>query len=153
MYGVSSSFSTFDPHDGHFVGGSIGFAPLRPLLWHCFDDVRNHFARTLDDDRVAQMQIEPLDLVDVVQRDVRHRHAADEHRLELANRREIAALAHLPADILQHRRLLLGFVLVGDRPTAGLCSWRRVVALRERIDLHTMPSVMYGSFGRIFSNS
>ena len=47
-----------------------------------------------------------------------------------------ARSADLPLDVLQHRRLLLGLVLVGDDPPRRLARRAEPVALREVVDLH-----------------
>ena len=106
----------------------------RPLLLHHLDDIRNDFARALHHHRIPIVHAQPLDLIDVVQRDVSDGYAADEDRLEVADGRELAALADLPAHILQHRRLLLGLVLVGDYPARGFAGRPQLLALLERID-------------------
>jgi len=59
-----------------------------------------------------RVDAEALDLIDVVQRDIGDGHAADEDRREQPDGRELAGPADLPADVVQHRRLLLGLVLV-----------------------------------------
>jgi hypothetical protein len=52
------------------------------------DDLGNHVAGAAHDHRVADTNVLAARLVLVVQRRVGHRHAADEHRLELGHRRE-----------------------------------------------------------------
>ena len=47
---------------------------------------------------------------------VRHRRAADEHRLELGHRRELAGAADLDVDVVEPRRLLLRRVLLRHGP-------------------------------------
>ena len=86
MYGVSASRLDLRAAPGHLVGALDRLRILRPLLGHDFDDVRDDFAGPLDDDRVAEVQVEALDLVDVVQRDVGDGDAADEDRLERRRR-------------------------------------------------------------------
>ena len=71
-----------------------------------------------------------------MQGDVGDGDAADENGFEPADGREVAALADLPLDVLQHRRLLLGFILVGDEPARGFAGRPEAIALLERIDLH-----------------
>ena len=56
------------------------------------------------------------DLVLVVQRGVADRRAADEHRLQLGHRRELAGAADLDVDAAHARHLLLRRVLVRHRP-------------------------------------
>jgi hypothetical protein len=97
-------------------GGLDGFGTLRAFFQNGFDDVGDDFAGALDDDGVAEVEVEACDLVDVVERDVGDGDAADEDGLELPDGREIAAFADLPADGFQQGRLLLGFVFVGDEP-------------------------------------
>ena len=65
---------------------------LRPLLKQDVDHLRDHIARALDDDRIADADVhavtdriavvpDALDVVLVVQRGVLHHHAAYRHRL------------------------------------------------------------------------
>src|SRR5688572_23169478 len=84
---------------GTTAWGHNRLRPFGPLVDLCFDYVRDHFPCPLDDKRIAQVQIEPLDLVDIVQRDVGHSDAADENRLEQTDGRQIASLADLPANV------------------------------------------------------
>src|SRR5439155_13511728 len=112
------------------------FSAARAFLRDDFDDVWNHFAGALNNDGVAQVNIEPADLIDVVQRDVGDGDAGDEDGFELADRREIPALADLPIDVFEDRRLLLGFIFVGDDPARGFARGAQAVALPEIVNLH-----------------
>ena len=109
------------------LGKHVGLRILRPLLEDHLDDLRDHVARPLDHDRVADHDlgavadrraeaVEALDVVLVVERDVDHRHAAHRHRIEPPDRRQRAGAADLDVDLPQHRRRLLGRELVRDRP-------------------------------------
>ena len=81
------------------------------------DDLGNHVARATHDDRVADAHVLASGLVFVVQRGVGHRHAADKHRRQFGNRRELAGAADLDLDRQHLRQLLLRRVLVRHRPT------------------------------------
>jgi hypothetical protein len=79
-------------HHGRFeragagLGESIRLRPPRLALQHA-QHLRNHIAGALDRHGIADTHTEPLDLVLIVERRVRHHHAADGHRLEPRNRR------------------------------------------------------------------
>ena len=62
--------------------------------------------------------------------------AADEHRLELRERRGPPGAADAHHDVAEHRRLLLRRELVRDRPARRLAREPELVALREIVDLH-----------------
>ncbi len=68
---------------------------------------------------VADADIEPGDLVGIVQRRVLHHDAAHRHRLELGDRRERAGAADLNFDVAHDRGRLLGGEFVRDRPARG----------------------------------
>ena len=62
---------------------------LRPLVReHRADDLRDHVARSLDDDGVALADVLAVDVLFVVKRRRRDRHAPDLDRLQLRPRRE-----------------------------------------------------------------
>ena len=83
-------------------------------------DPADHFGDDIagapDDHRVADAHVLAPHLEQVVQRRVRDRRAADEHRLELGDRRQLAGAADLDLDRVQQRRLLLRRVLLRHRP-------------------------------------
>src|SRR5206468_10879938 len=87
------------------VGEDVGFARLfaAEVLNHLRDDI----AGALDADAVADAQAEPRDLVAVVERDIGDDHAADAHRLEAPDRRQLAGAPHLDVDAFERR---LGFL-------------------------------------------
>ncbi len=97
---------------GHAEIGDVA----RALLRHPADDLGDDVAGAPDDDLVADAHAFPAHLEQVVQRRVRHRRSADEHRLELGDRRELAGAADLDLDRDETRRLLLRRVLLRDRP-------------------------------------
>ena len=80
------------------------------------DHLGNHVAGAAHDHRVADAHVLAPQLVQVVQRGVADRGAADEHRLELGHRRQLAGAADLDLDVVQPRQLLLRRVLVRHRP-------------------------------------
>ena len=88
----------------------------RPLLPHAADDLGDDVAGAPDDDLVADAHALPAHLEEVVQGRVRNRRSADEDRLELGHRRELAGATDLDLDRLEPRRLLLRRVLLRDRP-------------------------------------
>ncbi len=86
-----------------------------PLRQHA-DHFRDHIARTAHDHRVADMHVLAAYLVLVVQRGVANRGAADEHRLQLGHRRELAGAADLYLDVAHDGELLFRREFVRHRP-------------------------------------
>ena len=102
---------------GRALGGRDDLALLaRPLrrvehAGHEGDDV----AGAAHEDGVADPDVARTDHLLVGERRARDGGAADEHRLEHGDGRDLADLADVPHDVGQHRGLLLGGVLVGER--------------------------------------
>ena len=101
----------------------------RPALGHDLHDVRDHVAGALEEHRVPDADVLPLDLVHVVERRVAHRDAADRHGLELRDGREHARASDA-REISPSRR----------------CSARSFT-------LTTMPSISWASASRSRSSS
>ena len=70
-----------------------------------------------------------------MQRDVAHRDAADEHRLEARDGRECAGAAHLELDVAHRRRLFLRRELVRDGPARRAGDEAEVALPVEPVDL------------------
>ena len=83
------------------------FRILWPPRLHDADDLRDDIAGALDDDGVAFADVLALDFVLIVQGGAADDDAADGDRLELRNRRQRAAPAHLDTDFLEHGLCLL----------------------------------------------
>ena len=94
----------------------VGLGALGPLVGDDAHDLRDDVAGAAHDHRVADADVLARDLVLVVQRRVRHHHAADRHRLELGGRRQRAGAADLDLDVVEPRHRLLRRELVGDGP-------------------------------------
>ena len=98
----------------------VGENELRPSLVRCvahdFEDLRDHVARALHDDRVADAHVLARDLVLVVERRVRDHDAADRDGLELRDRSERAGPPDLDLDPFKHGRGALGRKFVRQRP-------------------------------------
>ena len=80
------------------------------------DDLRDHVAGAQHDDLVALADILAREILLVVQRRHADGHAADADRLELSERVQIAVLADVPVDLLQHSDLRGRRELPRDRP-------------------------------------
>ncbi len=80
------------------------------------DDLGDHVAGAPHDHGVADPHVLAPHLLVVVQGRVADRRAADEHRLELRDRRQLAGAADLHVDVAHRGQLLLRRVLVGDGP-------------------------------------
>ena len=83
------------------------------------DDFRNDVACTPDDHQIANPNIEPGDLIGVVQGDIGDRDAADGHRLQSGYGRHRAGAADLQINRLQPGSLLLGREFVRQCPARG----------------------------------
>ena len=101
---------------GHFFGNRVRLGAARPLRLYDAEHLRNNVAGALDRHRVADTDVEPRDLVGIVQRRVLHHDAADGHRLELGDRRQRAGAADLDLDVSDDGGRLLGREFVRDRP-------------------------------------
>ena len=88
----------------------------RPALGHDLHDVRDHVAGALEEHRVADADVLPLDLIHVVERRVAHRDAADRHGLELRDGREHAGASDGGKDVHDARRRLARLELPRDGP-------------------------------------
>ncbi len=108
---------------------------LRALVEQHAENLRNHVARALDRDRIADANAEPLDLVFVVQGRVLHHDAADRDRLEFRNRRELAGAADLNVDVFDDRRRLLGREFMRDRPARAARDEAEPLLPVEPVDL------------------
>ena len=85
---------------------------------------------------VADLDVEPLDLVLVVQRRAGDGRAGEQRRFEMRDRRQRSGSADLDADVEQLRRRLPCRIFVGDRPTRGFCRRSEFLLQRGRIDLY-----------------
>ena len=83
---------------------------------HARHDFRDDVAGAAHDHVVADANALSAHLEQVVQRRVRDRRSADEDRLELGDRRQLAGAADLDLDRVEARRLLLRRVLLRHRP-------------------------------------
>ena len=110
------------------------------------DDLRDDVAGALDDDGVADAEIDAvadriavvadaLDVVLIVQRRVRHHDAADGDRLEPRHRRQRAGAADLDIDAVEDRRRLLGREFVRDRPARAARHEAEPILPVEPVDL------------------
>ena len=88
-----SGLTTSTPQSGQ-CDGIFQVTVPGPVLPRRADDLRNHVAGALHDHEIAFADVLAVDVLLVVQRRGRHRHAADLHRLELCPRIERAR----PAD-------------------------------------------------------
>ena len=129
------SRTTSLPQTGHWRGmRKFGTSPVR-LPGHDADDLGDHVAGAAHDHRVADAHVLAAHLVHVVQRGVADRRAADEHRLQLGHRRELAGAADLDVDAEQLRHLLLRRVLVRHRPARLARHEAEPLLQRELVDL------------------
>src|SRR2546422_692327 len=109
------------------AGGALGGDDL--------DDVGDHVAGALDEDRVADADVLPTDLVLVVQAHVADHDAGQLHGLELRDGREDAGLADADLDRLDHRGRLTRGELERDRPARVVGGGAEAPLVLERVDL------------------
>src|SRR6266481_1507341 len=92
---------------------------LRALVQDDADHFGDYIAGTAHHHGVADPHVLALHLVDVVQGDVAHRHAAHEHGCQARYRGERPGAPDLKLDSLHDGERLVGGKLVGDRPAWG----------------------------------
>src|SRR5262249_30066029 len=85
------------------VGELVGHRVLWPAVEHHRNDLRDHIARTLDDDGIADADILAGDLVLVVQGGALYDDTADSDRFEHRHRGQGALAADLDRDVAQYR--------------------------------------------------
>src|SRR3989339_812151 len=90
---------------------------------HFWDNITCFFY----DNFVANFYTKTKDLVHIVKRRMRHRRPCELDRIHVRDRGEHTSSSHLPIDIVNPRRPLLGWELHGNRP-----SWR-LTSKPERI--------------------
>ncbi len=135
----SSAYRAFFRHaEGLPVGALCGDA----------DNLRDDVATAFDDHRIAALYPQPLNLVLVVQRGPRHRHATHQYRLEMRYRSECSRASHLYFDILDFGDRLSGSILERDGPPGRLGGPAERELLFHAVDLdhHTVNFV-----GELFS--
>ena len=111
----------------------------RPLGEHDLDDIGDHVARALDQDRVAHPDVLPADLVLVMEAHVPDRHAGQLHGRELGGRRQRARLADVHLDRLDHGRRLTRGELECDGPSRMVCRRAEPALVIERLHLDHGP--------------
>src|SRR5207253_216467 len=122
----------------------------RPPGAHDLDDVGDHVARALDQDRVAHADVLPADLVLVVKAHVADRHAGQLHGRELGGRRQRARLADVHLDRLDHGRRLARGELERDGPARMVRRRAEPALVIERLHLdHRTVGVPASSRGRL----
>ena len=109
--------------------------PLRPLVAHDGEDLRDDLPRFLHEHRVADAQVEIVDKVLIVQRGVRDGRAGQTHRLNDRLRREHTRAADLHDNVAHAALLLLRRVLIRHRPARELRRAAEILPLREVVDL------------------
>src|SRR5205823_1611829 len=107
-----------DLRAAHRAGGRHAEALLAalPPLGHHLHDVRDHVARALEEDGVADADVLALDLVHVVERRVADGHPAHLHRLELRHGRQHARASDGGEDVHDARRRLARLELQATAP-------------------------------------
>ena len=113
-----------------------GRKPPLPKVLLDSDHVRNHLARLLDHEHVADADVLAGDLVGVVEARPADGRAGKFHRFEVGHRRDRAAAAHLHADAGERGRGLVLLELPGDRPARTLGRGAQQPLLIEAVDLH-----------------
>src|SRR5208282_2811196 len=103
---------------------------------HYLQHVRDYFAGALDEDRITRVNIEPLDLVHVVQRGFHDGDAANLHRLENGEGREHARAADADEDVLDDGGFLVRGIFVGDRPARRLRREAELVLQTDFVYFH-----------------
>ena len=95
----------------------------------------NNVARALDHHAVARAHAQPFDLVAIVQRDIGHRHTADEDRGEPPDRGQLARPPDLYVDALERGLRLFGGEFMRQRPARRLGDETEPLLVVEPVDL------------------
>ena len=118
---------------GAMVGEVEGLAlGLRREVIH---KLWNNIARALDHHAVARTHAQPFDFVAIVQRDIGHRHTADEDRGEPPDRGQLARPPDLNVDALERGLGLLGGEFMRQRPARRLGDETEALLVVEPVDL------------------
>ncbi len=133
-----SGFTISVPQSGHLAGMRKRRRSLR-VRQHRPDDLRDHVARALHDHRVALTDVLAVDVVLVVKRRVRDRHAADLHRLELGPGIERARPTDADVDLPERRLRRHRRPLVRPRPAWTAMQRAEPALLVERVHLDHDP--------------
>src|SRR5262249_49116537 len=99
------------------------------------DYLGDDLAGFLDDHRVAEADVLPLELIGVVQAGALDRRAGQEDRLEFGDRRQLARLADPGAGLPTPGHRLLGLVLECNRPARALTPRAQPLALVQVVNL------------------
>src|SRR5581483_7858329 len=121
---------------GTAIGEHVRLRLALPQLSHRADDARNHVAGADHDDDVADADVVRRDVLLIVQRGVRDRHAADADRLENGERVQRPGAADVDLDVEELRARFAGAELVGDRPARVFSDAPETLLQREIVDLH-----------------
>jgi hypothetical protein len=100
------------------------------------DDLRNDVSGFLQHDGVADPDVLPADLIEVVERRSRDRRAGDLDGRQVGDRRHRAGPTDVHNDVLEVRLDLLRRELVGNRPTRSPGDHPESLLLIECVDLH-----------------
>ncbi len=118
-----------------FLRKFVGLGAARAVFHNDAQHLRNDVAGALDAHRIADADVEPRDLVEIMQRRVLDHDAADRHRFELGHRRERAGAADLDLDVLDDGQRLLGGKFVRDRPARRARHEAETLLPVEAVDL------------------
>jgi hypothetical protein len=111
----------------------------RPLRGDHADDFGNDLARLLDQHGIADADVEPFDLILVVQRRALDRRAGQQHGIQLSHRGQRAGATHLDGDGVEFRFGLFRRILVGHPPSRSFRGDADLMAERDRIQLDDGP--------------
>ncbi len=138
--GVHASVSHFPVHVMNravALGTMLRHAKRLAVLsfFHDFQNVRNDFARALDQHGVADLQAQPLDLIHIVECGTADSDASHLHRLKHRDRRQRARAADLHDDVVDDGRLLPRWIFERNRPPRSFGGKPQFVLNGRGIDL------------------
>ena len=105
---------------------------------------RDHVAAALDQNRVADLHAQPLDLILVVQRGARDGHPAHHHGLQMRHGRQCAGAAHLHLDSSITVCSCRGGNLIAIAQRGALAVQPSIFCCAMESTLATTPSISYG---------
>ena len=132
---------------GQWSGNSIRRRVGRAAVEHDPDDLRDHVAGALHDDRIADPHVLAADLVLVVQGRALHDDAADRHRFEHRGRGQRALASDRDHDAAHHGLRLLGGEFMRQRPARRAAAHAEPGLQREIVELVDDAVDVVGQFG------
>ena len=123
----ASAFGTFFRHHK--------WTPAFPFFHNAYH-FRNHFARTLNQHGIADLQSQPRDFIHVVQCRTAHRHAAHLYRLQHRHGSQSTGASDLHDDVVDDSRFLSRRPFIRNRPARSFRRKSQFVLHRKFVNFN-----------------